>query len=206
MGISDNQAIVTDVTKGEHLPDYNKISAIVVTGSHAMVTDHEKWSEAAAEWLKDAVQHKIPTLGICYGHQLLAYSLGGEVGNNTHGGEFGTVEVHLNKNAESDRLFSKFPEKVNVQVCHSQSVLKLPKNTTLLGSSKMDPHQAFVYNDTAWGIQFHPEFDADITIEYIHHFKEMLHNLNKNPENLVAQTKNTEFGNRFLRRFADLIR
>ena len=69
-----------------------------------MVTQHLQWSERIAEWLPEAAERQIPTLGICYGHQLLAYALGGKAGNNPQGPEFGTVDVHLTKKAQNDLL------------------------------------------------------------------------------------------------------
>ncbi|WP_438612278.1 glutamine amidotransferase-related protein, partial [Klebsiella variicola] len=47
--------------------------------SPAMVTERLPWSEEAAEWLRQAMAIKLPLFGVCYGHQLLAYALGGEV-------------------------------------------------------------------------------------------------------------------------------
>lgn len=58
-----------------------------------MVTDHGPWSEYTAMWLRETVEQHTPVLGTCYGHQMLAYALGGEVGNNPHGYETGTVNV-----------------------------------------------------------------------------------------------------------------
>ena len=58
-----------------------------------MVTEHREWTECAAWWLRGAVERKIPTLGICYGHQLLAYALGGEVGDNPNGLEAGSEKI-----------------------------------------------------------------------------------------------------------------
>src|SRR5512143_3057996 len=95
MEIGKEASLVVDVGKDSLFPSFVEISGIVITGSHAMVTEHQDWSERTALWLVKAVEHEIPILGICYGHQLLAYALGGEVGDNPHGREFGTVEVHL---------------------------------------------------------------------------------------------------------------
>ena len=55
------------------------------------------------------VERGIPTLGICYGHQLLAHALGGEVGDNPNGREFGTVTVELTAEAADDPLLGGLP-------------------------------------------------------------------------------------------------
>ena len=97
-------ARVVDVTRGERLPDATGFGGVVVTGSHDMVTEHLPWSERTAEWLAGAVARQVPTLAICYGHQLLAYALGGDVNDNPQGAEYGTVEVALAPEAAADPL------------------------------------------------------------------------------------------------------
>jgi GMP synthase (glutamine-hydrolysing) len=87
MALAKEGAIIVDVCHGARLPDYESVSGIVITGSHDMVTQHHDWSESVAGWLSGAVERQIPTLGICYGHQLLAYAMGGSVGNNPNGME-----------------------------------------------------------------------------------------------------------------------
>ncbi|UCC87581.1 MAG: gamma-glutamyl-gamma-aminobutyrate hydrolase family protein, partial [Anaerolineales bacterium] len=77
MQISPDQAMIVDVCQAGPLPVYHAISGVVITGSHAMVTEHQAWSERTAAWLPGAIERGIPTLGICYGHQLLAYAMGG---------------------------------------------------------------------------------------------------------------------------------
>ena len=79
MEIGPGQVDVLDIAAGEPLPKPASAAGIVITGSHDMVTDHRDWSERAAGWLSEAVSSGVPTLGICYGHQLLAYALGGKV-------------------------------------------------------------------------------------------------------------------------------
>ena len=84
---------VKSVWQGEALPHDDTVSGVVVTGSSAMVSHREAWSERTAGWLARAVDAGTPILGICYGHQLLAHGLGGEVGPNPRGREIGLHEV-----------------------------------------------------------------------------------------------------------------
>jgi GMP synthase (glutamine-hydrolysing) len=117
---------VVDAENGDALPAYDDVAGVVITGSHAMVTERQPWSEQVAAWLPGLVERGIPTLGICYGHQLLAHALGGEVGNNPNGREFGTIIVELEAAAADDLLLGGLPPSLPVQVCHTQSALTLP--------------------------------------------------------------------------------
>lgn len=203
MGASRNQTFVVDVRDGSPLPAYNELSGVVVTGSHSMVTDHDDWSERTATWLAGAVE-KVPILGICYGHQLLAYALGGKVGDNPNGHEYGTVEVHLNENAHQDSLLGGLLNPIQVHVSHTQSVTELPTQAKLLASSDRDPHQAFVVGECAWGVQFHPEFDAEVVRAYIHHTRPVLLAEKQDPDRLIGQSTDTPYGSEILKRFIQL--
>ena len=79
-GLTAEQCHTVTVIDGEQLPDVHDYRGIVISGSAAMVSDRHPWSEYTAQWLLDAMQHQVPILGICYGHQLLAHALGGVVG------------------------------------------------------------------------------------------------------------------------------
>ncbi len=96
LGIDPARAQIVDVTRGAALPEPAALSGVVITGSHAMVTEKRPWSERAAVWLKGAVEAQTPVLGICYGHQLLAHAFGGQVADNPRGRDIGTVEFTLN--------------------------------------------------------------------------------------------------------------
>ncbi|MEW5959767.1 MAG: glutamine amidotransferase [Chloroflexota bacterium] len=198
------QAVV-DVRNGCVLPGYDEIAGIVITGSHAMVTEHQAWSERTAVWLAGGVGQGIPILGICYGHQLLAYALGGEVGNNPNGWEFGTVEVHLAEKARQDALLGGFSTPIKVQVSHTQSVLRLPGQAQQLAYSARDPNQTFVVGDCVWGVQFHPEFDAEVVRAYIHSYQEELSGQGQDPADLAATSVETSYGTEILRRFGAIV-
>ena len=106
-------------------------------------------------------------LGVCYGHQLLAWAFGGEVGFHPDGREIGSVPVNLTDAARADRLFAELPAQFVAQVSHQQSVLSLPEEAILLGWNDFEPNHAFRLGQTSWGVQFHPEFTAEITRAYI---------------------------------------
>jgi len=205
MQIDSDSAIIVDVFSGSPLPGFDGISGVVISGSHAMITEHQDWSERTVEWLLGAVERQIPILGICYGHQLIAYALGGEVGDNPNGCEFGTVEVNLNENARGDKLFGGFSTPMRVHVSHTQSVLRLPDNAKLLASSDVDINQAFVVGNSAWGIQFHPEFDAEIVIEYINQHREALLREHNNPDRIIERCLDTPHGSEMLKRFVEIL-
>jgi GMP synthase (glutamine-hydrolysing) len=206
MGLTPDQVSVVDVSTGQRLPPLNGHSGIVVTGSHTMVTEQREWSEQAAAWLADAVRKERPVLGICYGHQLLAHALGGDVGNNPNGREFGTVEVALETPAHTDPLLGGLPRRVRVHVGHTQSVLRLPAGAVRLASNPWDANQAVRFGAAAWGVQFHPEFDADIIGEYIEHYRDLLAREGQDPDALITTTRMDSAGSDVLRRFDRLVR
>ena len=89
MGLAREAVDVVEVHREHPLPDAAEPSGIVVTGSPALVTDREPWSERTAAWLRQVVEAGTPLLGICYGHQLLAHALGGRVEQSPRGREIG---------------------------------------------------------------------------------------------------------------------
>lgn len=202
LGLPRTAIAIVDVTKGEPLPPPAAVHGVVISGSHAMVTEHLPWSEYTAQWLYDAVKTGAPILGICYGHQLLAYALGGEVGDNPNGREFGTVDVHLCAN--ENPLFTGFASPIQGHVGHTQSALRLPEGARVLAASAMEPHAAVAFAPRVWGVQFHPEFDADITRAYIHAYADILRAEGQDPERCLATCRDTPLGTTLLQRFAQL--
>jgi GMP synthase (glutamine-hydrolysing) len=204
MGLASERARVLAPPQGAELPDPAGLAAVVLTGSSAMVSAREAWSERTAAWLREVVAVGTPLLGICYGHQLLAHALGGRVGANPRGREIGTVEIEVRPEARHDALFSELPERLAMQATHVESVLELPPEARLLAASQRDPHQAFAVGSLVWGVQFHPEFDADVMRGYLEARSDILRREGLDAQALLAAARDASDGRALLRRFAVL--
>lgn len=157
-GLGRNDTVVVDAERGEPLPEVHGFAGVLVTGSAAYVTDRAAWSEQSARWLREVVHAGTPVFGICYGHQLLAHALGGQVDYNPAGRESGTIELSLEPAAVTDPLFGGLPTRFPAHATHLQTVLRAPAGAAVLAHSALDGCQAFRWGRQAWGVQFHPEF------------------------------------------------
>ncbi|MBT2326600.1 glutamine amidotransferase [Variovorax paradoxus] len=205
-GLGDTRLpiVVLDPRRGDTLPEPSLISGAVVTGSHAMVSYREPWSEATGAWLARTVAHGTPVLGICFGHQLLADALGGEAGNHPGGLEIGTVEIELAAAAQDDPLLRGLPARFDAHVMHWQRALRLPEGAVLLAGNAFEAHQAFRVGLRAWGVQFHPEFDAEVMRAYIDRMAGELRARGGDPAALRERVAATSTTAQLLGRFAHI--
>lgn len=135
-GLAEQETVAIDVANGDALPDPADFAGIIVSGSAAFVTDRADWSERSAEWLRHAAHQGMPLLGICYGHQLLAHALGGEVDYNPAGRESGTIALELHPPAEQDPLFAGLPPQFPAHATHLQTVVRAPEGAIVLAHSR----------------------------------------------------------------------
>ncbi|TDR23635.1 glutamine amidotransferase [Marinicella litoralis] len=206
MGLATNQVQVVDVHKGEELPafDSEDWTAVLVTGSASMVTEQLDWMKQTQRWLTEAFAAELPTLGVCFGHQLIADLLGGQVDYNPLGRHMGLSALTLNDAGRQDKLLGKLsPNNVfNTFVSHQQNVLQLPQCVTLLGSCENDSNHVFRYKDHVWGVQFHPEWDQSIMRTYIEAREKALLEEGFDPASMAAQLTDCDEAESLLKHFA----
>jgi GMP synthase (glutamine-hydrolysing) len=166
-----------------------------------MVTERRDWSERSADWLREAAHAGLPLFGICYGHQLLAHALGGEVGDNPAGREMGTIALDLRPPAVHDPLFAGLPPRFPAQASHLQTVLRAPDGATVLAQSTQDACHAFRWRDHVWGVQFHPEFSSTHMRGYVRARHEALASEGRCAKQLSRSVGPAPHARKVLRRF-----
>jgi GMP synthase-like glutamine amidotransferase len=180
---------------GDELPgDVGDHIALVVLGGDQSAypgpggTPGAPWFPALEGLLRKAVRHRVPTLGVCLGAQLLATAHGGTVERSTSGPEIGPGLVARRDAADADPLFKRVPLLPDVIQWHSDEITELPLNAVLLAASTRYPHQAFRLGDRAWGVQFHIECDTAMIAAWAGHDAAVLTELGYDPEVLVVAT------------------
>lgn len=184
----------------------------LITGSPASVTDVEPWVDRLAAWSNAAMDDRVPLLGVCYGHQLVAYARGGRVEVNDRGYEIGSVPIRLTDEGRKDALLGGLGDDLWFQAVHGDAVTKMPEDATLLASNDNSPIQAFSMGDRTWCVQFHPEFSSDAVRMYVGQreatIRARAERIGRDPDEAVAAAKasirDTPAGPALLKRFVDL--
>ncbi len=204
-GLDPSRFICSAVDKGEALPAIDQVAAAIVTGSPAFLTDLAPWNELAADYSRRLHNQQKPLLGVCYGHQLLAWAFGGEVGFHPRGREIGTVGVALTPHSETDLLFASIPKQFMVQASHLQTVTRLPDEAILLAQNDFEPHHGFRLGRTTWGVQFHPEFGAHAMRSYIRERKSEIAEEGLDVQDLLMDVDETPISASLLKRFVEIV-
>ena len=130
----------------EQIKAYNPIGIIFTGGPNSV------YGENAPVIDKKIFELGIPILGICYGSQLMARVMGGEVVSSKNR-EYGKTEISY----QPDDIFKNIPDGI-CWMSHTDRITRLPDNFHITASTKACPVAAYADNDKKlYGVQFHPE-------------------------------------------------
>lgn len=133
----------------------SEVRGVILSGSPASVRDAEAPNPDLS-----AIRGKLPLLGICYGAQFLAYSLGGKV-ESAPSREYG--RAHISVQAASDPLFEGMSHSSQVWMSHGDTITSLPEGFEVIASTEDVVNAAFrIGGEQTWGIQFHPEVQHSV--------------------------------------------
>jgi len=150
---------------GDQFPeDISVCDAYIITGSKFGAYEDIPWIHKAKQLVRQLFDAKIPTIGICFGHQLIAESLGGKVIKAEEKGRGLGVQTWEIKSTPK-WMGELESESISLNACHQDQVIEMPKNSELLVSSDFCPIAGF-QTDSMLGIQGHPEFGQGYT-EYL---------------------------------------
>ncbi len=152
-------------------PDLREFAGLLITGSPASLTQPEPWMENAIEMIRHAAEIGTPTLGVCFGHQLIGAAFGAPTTQAPGAGEHGSHQVTLTEKGKVDPLFANMPSGFDAQLSHHDQVdpdaVAYGNGLAVLASSALCPVQALAAGDHIRGVQFHPEFSQEIMQSYL---------------------------------------
>lgn len=148
-----------ELDEGQAIPALDGYDQLWVMGGPADVwqEDSNPWLVAEKRAIREAVvERRMPYLGFCLGHQLLAASLGGRVGKAPQA-EVGVLDVELTKAGRADPLFAGIGDRFKALQWHGAEVQTPPAGAVVLAQSPLCNVQAMRVGARAYGMQYHCE-------------------------------------------------
>jgi len=156
---------VVDVEGNSLLPDPSRIDGIVITGSPAGVYEDHDWLPPLREFIRRAYDAKTPMLGVCFGHQIMADALGGDVRKSEKGWGLGR---HTYRVAGRPGFMSDAPEALSIACSHQDQVIVPPAEAEVILASDFTPNAGLFYKSgKALSFQPHPEFLDDYALALV---------------------------------------
>ena len=162
IGVADASVTFNTVSipAGEPLPDIEELEAILITGSAAGVYDTLDWIAPLEGFVRTAHDNKVPMIGVCFGHQLIAQALGGTVRKSEKGWGIGR---HVYDVAPGNGLIEG--TRIALACSHQDQVITPPVGAKTILSSDFTPHAGLLYaGDTTLSVQPHPEFSVGFAL------------------------------------------
>jgi GMP synthase-like glutamine amidotransferase len=136
--------------------------AYLITGSRFSVYDEDPWIRRLEEYVRALFAARKPTVGICFGHQMMARALGGVTAKAPQGWGIGK---HFTQVLGTPTWMNPVASTYGVFVSHQDQVLQLPPRAERLATSAFCTNSMFVIDNLFLGIQGHPEFTGEFARE-----------------------------------------
>lgn len=135
--------------------------AYVLSGSsHGAYEDHI-FIPRLEDFIRNANARRVPLIGICFGHQIIAQALGGKVEKFSGGWGVGVHEYSMD--------LGMGPKIMSLNAMHQDQVVVKPAGARVIGTSGFCKNAALAYGDHIVTFQPHPEFDAPFMRDLIHY-------------------------------------
>lgn len=134
------------VVDGEFPASVRDCDGWLITGSRHGVYEDHPWIPPLEQFIRDAFAARVPVVGICFGHQIVAQAMGGKVERFAQGWAVGATDYDFGG------------EKVVLNAWHRDQVTVPPAGAKVIASNDFCANAALLYDDRALTVQAHPEF------------------------------------------------
>jgi len=149
---------VYDLHKFEYPKDIDEVDVYFITGSSASVYEDLPWIHGLCDFVRLLDKHKKKTIGLCFGHQLIAHALGGKVACSPKGWSIGIKIFELTK--EGKKQIGDAPPFQLIN-SHRDQVMKLPRGCKVLAGNDFCPIYIFQKEQHIFTVQGHIEMTTD---------------------------------------------
>ncbi|MDE0227190.1 MAG: GMP synthase [Gammaproteobacteria bacterium] len=159
-----------DVRRERYPRDIRDCDGYLITGSRASVYEDDPWIARLTGFVGELHEARARTIGICFGHQLIAQALGGTVGRAPGWG----VGIHAWKVVREEPWMRPPMPEIRLLASHQDQVETLPPGARLLASSEFCQYAAFAVGNHMLAVQGHPEFTTAYAEFLMHKRKAIL--------------------------------
>ena len=141
--------------RGESAASVHDCDGWLITGSRHGVYDRLEWMAPLQEFIRDIAASGVPLIGVCFGHQIIAQALGGEVTKSEKGWGVG---LHVYQVDQMHSWMQGGPRQAAMYAFHQDQVVACPDSAQVFLSSEFCPYAGLSYGDSIISVQAHPEF------------------------------------------------
>lgn len=134
------------VVEGELPASVTEADGWLITGSRHGVYEDHPWIPPLEQFIRDAFAARVPVVGICFGHQIVAQAMGGKVERFDGGWAVGATEYDFGG------------ETLRLNAWHRDQVVTAPPGAKVIATNDFCTNAALLYDDRALTVQAHPEF------------------------------------------------
>ena len=149
------------VIEGEMPASIKLCDGWLITGSRHGVYDNLDWMFPLQDFIRELAGTEIPLIGVCFGHQIIAQAMGGEVVKSDKGWGVGLHQYHID---QMHSWIGTEAQQIGMYAFHQDQVVKLPDSAEVFASSDFCPYAGLSYGYSIMSLQAHPEFEADYEI------------------------------------------
>ena len=155
------------VVRGETPASVNACDGWLITGSRHGVYENLDWMLRLQDFVRELAAAEKPLIGVCFGHQIIAQALGGEVVKSDRGWGVGLHRYRLDATLP---WMQQQPREVGIYAYHQDQVTRKPPSAKVFLSSDFCPFAGLTYGDSIISVQAHPEFGEDYELALLDAF------------------------------------